>query len=135
MSFRRLYSEFLFSKNHEWIRLEDNDVISIGISDHAQKSLGDLVYVELPKIGNKYTTNSVLGVVESVKGATDIYSPLTGEIIKTNEHVAERPSLINKFPMSDGWICKMKIENKSDLQHLMPQESYTKFCNGETFIN
>lgn len=132
-SFYRFYSGFLFSKNHEWVQIESNDsnIASIGISDHAQRSLGDLVYLELPKLGSKYHINSVLGIVESVKGATDVYSPLTGEIVKINENVAIKPSLINKFPMTDGWICKMKMSCKDDLKHLMSQEDYNKFCNEE----
>ena len=115
-----------YSKTHEWIFLE-NDVATVGISNHAQESLGDIVFVELPDLGKTVKAASEISVIESVKAASDIYSPLDGEIIKVNEKIKEDPSIINRDSENEGWLFKIKLSNQDNIDDLMNIDKYNKF--------
>ena len=114
-----------YTKSHEWIRVE-GDIATIGISDHAQAELTDLVFVELPQTDRNVNAGEACAVVESVKTASDIYSPLTGTIIEVNSELDIDPGLVNSFPYTDGWIFKIKLTNVSELDTLMSSEDYKK---------
>jgi glycine cleavage system H protein len=113
-----------FVTTHEWIRLENEDEASIGISHHAQQLLGDLVYVELPKIGQDIVAGAAVGVVESVKAASDLYAPATGKIIAVNQEVVADPTLINQDPYGKGWLFKVKLNEVKDLDALLSAAKY-----------
>ena len=115
-----------YTKEHEWIELKE-DIATIGISNHAQESLGDIVFVDLPKIGEITTAGSEISVIESVKAASDIYSPVDGEIVDINNKLTEDPSLINKDSENSGWIFKLKIKESSQLESLMNYDQYKEF--------
>ena len=116
-----------FLESHEWIRQEQSDEAAIGITQHAQELLGDLVYIELPKVGQKINAKDTFGVVESVKAASDLYSPVSGEIIAVNDNVINDPTLINTSPHNDGWLIKIKLNNLAELNNLMSGEAYQNF--------
>jgi glycine cleavage system H protein len=115
-----------FTKDHEWLKI-DGDVATIGITKHAAEALGELVYVELPKIGNKYNSGDSFAVVESSKSASDVYIPVSGEVIETNEALVSSPELVNNSTYEDGWIAKVKLSTSFDESGLMSQEQYDKF--------
>lgn len=119
---------YKFSKEHEWITYEGNGIIKLGISEHAQESLGDIIYVEMIKSGFSYFKNDIIGSIESVKTASDIYTPITGEIIEFNSNLKDQPELINSAPYGSGWIVKMKI-HEEDLNDadFMTYKEYKKF--------
>jgi len=119
-----------YSKEHEWVRL-DGDTATIGITHFAQEQLGDVVFVELPEKGATVRQFSSLGVVESVKAASDIYSPISGEVIERNVKVIEKPELVNSAPYQDGWMLKVKLADKGELQKLLSPEDYRAHI-GET---
>ena len=119
-------SEKKYSKDHEWIELH-GDIATVGITDHAQESLGDIVFVDLPDIGKIVTAKSEISVIESVKAASDIYSPADGEIIEVNNKLVDEASLINQQAETDGWIFKMKISNPEKLNDLMSHSDYINF--------
>jgi len=119
-----------YSKEHEWVRL-DGDTATIGITHFAPEQLGDVVFVELPEKGAKVRQFSSLGVVESVKAASDIYSPLSGEVLERNVKVIEKPELVNSAPYEDGWMLKVKLADKGELQKLLSPEDYRAHI-GET---
>jgi glycine cleavage system H protein len=112
-----------YSKEHEWVRLE-GDVAVIGITEFAQDELGDIVYVEQPKVGDKVSQNEQFGVVESVKTVSDLYSPLSGEVVEVNDDVAGSPENINKDPYGAGWIIKVKTDDTSELDSLLSADDY-----------
>ncbi|WLH62720.1 glycine cleavage system protein GcvH [Pseudomonas sp. FP2300] len=112
-----------FAESHEWARLEADGSVTVGISDHAQEALGDVVFVELPEVGKVFSANDQAGVVESVKAASDIYSPIAGEVIAVNEELGGSPELLNSDPYS-AWIFKLKPENKADLDKLLDAAGY-----------
>lgn len=117
--------ELRYTESHEWIRKENEDVFTIGITDHAQEQLGDLVFVELPKMDTHVDSGDEVGVVESIKTAADVYSPLTGEIIEVNEEALQsEPALINRDPYGDGWLYRIKIEDESELDNLLSADDY-----------
>jgi glycine cleavage system H protein len=118
-----------FSEEHEWISVS-GDVGTVGISDYAQSQLGDIVYVEVPEAGKKLTKGGEAAVVESVKAASDVYSPVTGEVVEGNAALAENPALVNSDPFGDGWFFKVKIANKSELDGLMDEAAYAEFVKG-----
>jgi len=120
-------AELKYSKEHEWVRQEGDDVVTIGISDHAQEQLGDLVFVELPEVGGVLETGAECAVVESVKAASDIYTPVSGEVIAVNETLADAPENINDAPYGDGWIFKIKLSDSSELGALMDADAYNAF--------
>ena len=119
-------SEVKFSKEHEWIKL-DGDVATIGITQHATEMLGDIVFVELPEIGSSVAKDGNAGVVESTKAASDIYTPVSGEIIENNQSIVDDPAKVNNDPENDAWFFKLKITDKSEMDSLMNKEEYEKF--------
>jgi glycine cleavage system H protein len=118
-------SELRFTKSHEWIRLEDDGSVTIGISDHAQDLLGDLVFVETPEVGSTYATGDDCAVVESVKAASDVYAPLSGEITEVNEELADTPEVINTDPYGKGWIFKMTLADAGEIDSLLDATAYS----------
>ena len=114
-----------FLKSHEWCLLENNTAL-VGISDHAQGLLGDIVYLELPKVGQKLQQNDAIGVIESVKAASDLYSPLSGEVLAINDEAINNPALINTNPYDLGWLIKIKVDNEQESNQLMDYVEYTK---------
>jgi glycine cleavage system H protein len=117
-------SDLKYISSHEWIREEDDGTVTIGITDHAQELLGDVVYVELPDIDSEVALEDEIAVVESVKAASDIYAPLSGTIIAINEDLEDAPETVNSSPYDDGWMFKMQPSEPSELEGLMDAESY-----------
>jgi glycine cleavage system H protein len=115
-----------FLPSHEWARLEADGSVTIGISDHAQDALGDLVFVEVPDVGRTLAKGSAAAVVESVKAASDVYSPVSGEVIETNATLSDAPELINQDPYGQGWLFKVKPSNKDELGQLLDPAAYDK---------
>jgi glycine cleavage system H protein len=118
-------ADLKYAKSHEWVRLE-GDTATVGISDHAQHELTDVVFVELPAPGRKVTVGEACAVVESVKTASDIYAPLSGEVVAVNPELAKRPELVNSQPYLDGWFFKLKMAQPSEADSLLSAESYAK---------
>jgi len=118
-------ADLKYAKSHEWVRLEGGDA-TIGISDHAQHELTDVVFVELPVIGRKVAAGEACAVVESVKTASDIYSPLSGEVVAVNSELAKRPELVNSEPYKSGWFFKLKLTQPSEVERLLNAEAYAK---------
>ena len=114
-----------FLDSHEWAR-DDDGVITVGISNHAQELLGDIVYVELPQIGSSVSQKDGVAIVESVKAASDVYSPLTGEIVEINEKLSDNPEIINSSPYEDGWFFKVKPQNINELDEMLDSDAYKK---------
>lgn len=114
-----------FLKSHEWVRVEDDGTVTIGISDHAQGLLGDLVYVELPNVGDHVEAGTACAVVESVKAASDIYAPVTGTIEAVNEALNDKPETINEDAFGDGWMFTIKLEEREQLNDLLDPDAYT----------
>ena len=123
-------SELKYTKSHEWVRV-DEDVATIGITDHAQELLGDLVFVELPEVGADLGAGAECAVVESVKAASDVYSPLSGEVIEVNETLAEAPETINQDAYEEGWIFRLRMTDTSELDGLMDADSYAEHAESE----
>ena len=119
-------SEVRYSKEHEWIKL-DGDIAVIGITQHATEMLGDIVFVELPEIGSSVVKDGNAGVVESTKAASDIYTPVSGEIIENNQSIVDDPAKVNNDPENEAWFFKLKITDKSEMDSLMNKEEYEKF--------
>jgi len=117
-----------FTKDHEWIRL-DGEVATVGISEHAQNALGDIVFAEVPESGKQLKKGDDAAVVESVKAASDVYAPATGEVIQGNGAIAEDPSLINTDPEGNGWFFTMKLADTSELDGLMDEAAYRAYCD------
>lgn len=126
---RRLVMKRYFSKEHEWVLLDNNDttLAKVGITDHAQESLGDIVYVEMPEIGTQIVAGDEVAVVESAKAASDIYAPITGKVAEINTELEETPDLINKSPLEDGWIFTVHLDKSSELQELMSEDEYEAY--------
>lgn len=124
-------SELKYASSHEWARLEEDGTVTVGITDHAQDALGDVVYVETPEVGDTLDAGDEAGVVESVKAASDIYSPISGEVLEINEALEEEPQLVNSDPYNDGWFFKLKPTDAADLDNLMSAEEYTEHCEDE----
>lgn len=119
-----------YSKEHEWVRVE-GDLVVIGITDHAQEKLGEIVYLELPAKGEKIDKEEAFGVVESTKAVSDIYAPVTGEIVEVNTGLVTTPERINKDPYEDGWLVKVKVADKKDLDGLLSEKEYADFLKEE----
>lgn len=124
-------SDLKFLDTHEWIKIDDNAVI-VGISDHAQSELGDVVFVELPAIGDEFVSGDEAAVVESVKAASEVYTPLSGEVIEVNEVLEENPELVNTSPYEDGWFFKLKVtdENLGSADNMMTADEYLSWLDG-----
>jgi len=117
-----------FLSSHEWARIEDDGTVTVGISDHAQDLLGDIVFVELPEVGKIVAAEGEAAIVESVKAASDVYSPLSGEIIAVNDLLEASPEIINDSPYDEGWFFKIKPDNLDELADLLDAESYADTC-------
>lgn len=120
----QLPADLKYARSHEWARLNDDGTVTVGITDHAQEQLGDLVFVEPPKPDTTVAAGEACAVVESVKAASDIYAPLAGQVIESNEALAENPELINKDAFGDGWLFKLRPENATALEELMDARAY-----------
>ena len=120
-----------FLKSHEWARMEDNGHVTIGISDHAQGLLGDLVYVELPEVGDDVTAGAAVAVVESVKAASDVYSPVSGKVISVNAALADKPETINEDAYGEGWILVVQPEDAEQMNELLSPDDYSELLEGE----
>jgi glycine cleavage system H protein len=117
-----------FKTSHEWVRVEQDGTVTVGISDHAQDLLGDIVFVELPDIGTQMNAEDEVAIVESVKAASDVYSPISGEIIEVNELLIDNPETINESPYSDGWFYKIQPDDLDDTNELLSPEEYGEVC-------
>lgn len=117
-------SELKYQASHEWARVEEDGTVTVGISDHAQDALGDVVFVELPEVGSEVDAGEECAVVESVKAASDIYSPISGEVIQINEALEESPETVNASPYGDGWFFRVKPSDKAELEDLLSAEDY-----------
>ncbi|MDE0789091.1 MAG: glycine cleavage system protein GcvH [Woeseiaceae bacterium] len=124
-----LPGDLLYTKDHEWLRREDDGSVTIGITDHAQGALGDLVYVELPEVGQDVDEADEMAVVESVKAASDVYAPIGGSIVAINEELADVPEKINSDPYGDGWIVRMQPTDAFDESTLMSPDDYQQFID------
>lgn len=124
---------FKYTETHEWVRQEEDGTVTMGITDHAQHLLGDLVFVELPEVGRTVTGSEEFAVVESVKAASDVYSPIAGEVVAVNDALEDEPELINKDAYADGWMVKLRPEssNPDDWEGLMDAEAYTQIAEKE----
>ena len=126
-------SDLKFLDSHEWIKVDDNTVI-VGISDHAQNELGEVVFVELPAIGDEFVLGDEAAVVESVKAASEVYTPISGEVIEVNDTLEENPELVNTSPYEEGWFFKLKVsdENLGSIESLMTAEEYSSMLDGNS---
>jgi len=122
--------EIRFTKKHEWVIIR-NGIAIIGITDFAQNQLGDIVSIELPKVGSSFKQTQAMAIVDSVKASSDIFCPLNGEVSEVNENLSEHPEIINQSPYESGWIVKIKPSNTSDLDSLMTKQEYDKFVGEE----
>ena len=119
-----LPSELKYASSHEWARLESDGTVVVGITDHAQEALGDIVYVELPEMGAAVDAGAEVAVVESVKAASDIYSPITGEVVETNPALEDEPETVNSSPYADGWLFRVKVGSTDELEEMMDADGY-----------
>jgi len=117
-----------FLSSHEWARLEDDGTVTVGISDHAQDLLGDIVFIELPEVGKEVEAEGDAAIVESVKAASDVYTPISGEIIEVNSALEEQPETVNGSPYDDGWFFKVKPTNVDEMSNLLSPEEYSEVC-------
>ena len=116
-----------FLESHEWARIEDDGTVTVGISNHAQELLGDIVFVELPEAGSNIEIKASVDVVESVKAASDVYTPISGEVMEVNEDLVSNPEIINSSPYNQGWFFKVKPQNINELNEMLDLEAYKKF--------
>jgi glycine cleavage system H protein len=124
-------SELKYSKDHEWVQIDEAGNAVVGITDHAQELLGDMVYIELPEVGDTLASGDESGVVESVKAASDVYAPISGEIVEVNEDLADAPETVNNDPYATGWLFKMTVENEGDLTDLLTADEYAELIADE----
>lgn len=124
-------SDLKYASSHEWARLEDDGTVTVGITDHAQDALGDVVYIETPDVGDTLAAGDEAGVVESVKAASDIYAPISGEVIEVNEALEDEPAMVNSDPYDDGWFFKLKPSDASELENLMSADEYSEHCEDD----
>ena len=121
-------NEIRYLASHEWGRIDEEGILTVGISDHAQDLLGDIVFVELPDIGKTLEAEEESAIVESVKAASDVYSPLSGEVIEVNEKLLDEPEIVNGSPYEEGWFFKIRLDDGSEFESLMTEEEYTNSC-------
>lgn len=124
-------AELKYAKSHEWARLEEDGTVTVGITEHAQEALGDVVYIETPSLGDAIAGGDQAGVVESVKAASDIYAPISGEVIAVNELLEDAPETVNSDPYNDGWFFRLKPEDASELDALLSADEYAAHCDEE----
>lgn len=117
-------SDLRYASSHEWVRPEGDGVYTIGITEHAQELLGDMVFVELPDVGDQISAGDDVAVAESVKAASDVYAPITGEVLAVNEDLEDSPELVNSDPYGDGWMFKVKAEDDAEIAELLDAEAY-----------
>lgn len=122
--------DLIYTKDHEWVRVKGDDV-TVGITNHAQNQLGDVVYVELPKIGDKFEASEPFGSVESVKAVSEIYMPVSGTVIEVNETLSDSPELVNEDPYGDGWMIRIKIDNPAQIDALLTSIEYDDYIKEE----
>lgn len=120
--------DLLYTKEDEWVRV-DGDTAEVGITDYAQDSLSDIVFIELPEPGDSFGANDIFGTVESVKAAADLYMPVQGEVLESNQKLLDAPELINSSPYGDGWMIKIRIGDAAQLDELMSSEAYAAYCD------
>ena len=127
-------SDLKFLDSHEWIKVDDDSTVIVGISDHAQSELGEVVFVELPGIGDEFVQGDEAAVVESVKAASELYTPLSGEVVEVNDALEENPELVNTSPYEEGWFFKMKVgdENLGSIDSLMTADEYSSMLDGNS---
>ena len=123
--------ELRYARTHEWARLEEGGTVTVGISDHAQDALGDVVYVEHPEHGQQVVAGDEAGVVESVKAASDIYAPVSGSVVAVNEALDDAPETVNQDPYGDGWFFKIQPDDIAELDELLDSEAYAELCENE----
>ena len=121
--------DFYYTKDHEWIQVK-GDKATVGITDFAQKQLGDVVYVELPEVGKKLEFHQSMGVIESVKAVSDVYSPVSGEVLEVNKGLNDSPELVNQDPHGKGWFIRLKVKDEAEFEKLMAASEYEKFIEG-----
>ncbi len=114
-----------YAETHEWVRADNGELVTIGISDYAQAELTELVFIELPEVGREFAQGEEIAVVESVKSASDIYSPVSGEVVEVNEELNDQPSLVNESPFDQGWLFKVKLTNAAEVDGLLDAAAYT----------
>jgi glycine cleavage system H protein len=119
-------TEYLYSREHEWVRV-DGDVAVVGITEFAQEELGEVVFVELPEVGQVFNTGDELGTIESVKAVAEVYTPVAGEVVEVNDAVVDDPELLNDDPHTEGWLVKVRFSSASDLKELMSAEKYEEY--------
>ena len=119
-------ADIRYTKDHEWVRV-DGDIATTGISDHAQEQLGDVVFVDLPEVGRQVSQGDAMAVVESVKAASDVYAPISGEVVAVNEALNDDPALVNSGAESSGWFCRLKMRDPGELEPLMDATAYREF--------
>ena len=124
-------SDLKYTRDHEWVRQDDDTTVTVGITDHAQAQLGDLVFVEVPEVGISLGAGDGAAVVESVKAASDVYAPVSGEVVAANEQLDENPELINNDPFGEGWIYQLRLENPESLAELMSADDYQAFAESD----
>lgn len=123
-----LSSKERYLSTHEWGRIDEEGVLTVGISDHAQDLLGDIVFIELPDVGDVLDAEGESAIVESVKAASDVFSPLSGEVIEINEKLLDEPEVVNSSPLEDGWFFKIKLNEESSFEALLSEEEYNATC-------
>ncbi|CAL0331286.1 unnamed protein product [Lupinus luteus] len=128
--FSTVLKDLKYADSHEWVKVDGNSA-TVGITDHAQDHLGDVVYVELPEVGANVTQGDAFGAVESVKATSDINSPVSGKVVEVNEELSSSPALVNSSPYKDGWIIKVELSDNGELNNLMDSDKYSKFCEEE----
>ncbi len=121
-------AEYRYSSEHEWVSPAVDGVVTVGITDHAQSELGDVVYVDLPEVGATYAAGDSIAVVESVKAASDVYSPVSGEVVEVNEELDAEPGTVNADANGAGWLCKIRLSDPSEVDGLMDAAAYADFC-------
>jgi glycine cleavage system H protein len=119
-------NDYLYTEEHEWVRVED-DLCTLGITQYAQKELGEVVFVELPEVGQVFDAHDEIGTIESVKAVAEVYTPVAGEVVEINDTVVDSPEMINDDPHGDGWLVKIRFSSSADLESLMNGESYEKY--------
>jgi glycine cleavage system H protein len=127
----KFLDDLKYASSHEWVKIDDDGIATVGISDHAQEALGDIVFVELPEVGSSVVSKDEVAVVESVKAASDIYSPLSGEIVAINEELLDAPETVNSDPYEQGWFYKIELSDEAELDELLSADAYKEICDEE----
>lgn len=123
-------SKIFYSKDHEWVALEADGLVTVGITDHAQSALGDVVFVELPELGRNVAKSEACAVVESVKAASDVYAPLSGTVAEVNQTIVDEPGKVNEAPEGEGWFFKLRLEDPAGLKDLLDRAAYDEYLRG-----